>query len=113
MHTECKPRCSGWVVKIVVLVIAGIALLSLAVMLLWNWLFPAIIDGVHPISYLQAVGILVLSKILFRGFPHGRWHRHHRLHQLSPEEREKFKSSFGGCCGSSKGKDAAPADKAE
>ena len=57
-------------------------------------LFPAII-GWHAISFWQAVGILLLSKILFGGF-RGRggmsW-RHRmgeRWERMSPEEREKF-----------------------
>ena len=112
MHAHCKSSCRGWVLKIALLVIAGIAVLSLLVMLLWNWLLPAVFDGVHRIDYLQAVGILLLSKILFGGFRHSRWHRQHRWHQLSPEERERFQASFGGCC-FSKSKEAAPADKPE
>jgi hypothetical protein len=34
---------------------------------LWNWLIPAIV-GWHAINFWQAVGILLLSKILFGGF---------------------------------------------
>jgi hypothetical protein len=42
---------------------------------------------------------------LFSGFRghgcHERWHRH-RWENMTPEEREKFKSGMSGCCGKSK-----------
>jgi uncharacterized membrane protein YGL010W len=89
--------------KIVVMVVLGILALGWVVMLLWNWLLPNLIAGVHEISYVQALGVLVLSKILFGGFRgHGGWHKrkHHRhLKNMTPEEREKFKSGMGACCG--------------
>jgi magnesium-transporting ATPase (P-type) len=43
-----------------------VAAVSLIVFLLWNWLMPAIFN-LPEINYLQAVGILILSKILFLG----------------------------------------------
>jgi hypothetical protein len=42
------------------------AVFGLAVMLLWNWLFPAIF-GLPTISYPQAVGLFALTRILFSG----------------------------------------------
>ncbi len=42
-------------------------LFSLLVFLLWNWLMPPIF-GLTTITYFQALGLLVLSKILFFGF---------------------------------------------
>lgn len=45
----------------------AIAAFTLAVMLLWNWLMP-LIFGLTTITFLQALGILALSKILFGGF---------------------------------------------
>ena len=44
-----------------------LGLFSLLVFLLWNWLMPAIF-GLTTITYLQALGLLVFSKILFFGF---------------------------------------------
>lgn len=40
------------------------------VMLLWNWLMPEIF-GLAQITYWQGWGLLVLSSILFKGFPSG------------------------------------------
>lgn len=44
-----------------------LAFFSLLIFLLWNWLMPEIF-GLTTISYIQAVGLLILSKILFFGF---------------------------------------------
>jgi len=57
------------------IVFAG--LFSLLVLLLWNWLMPAIF-GLTTITYFQAFGLLVLSKILFFGFHRGGHSRHFR-----------------------------------
>ncbi len=76
------------------------------VMRLWNWLMPALF-GWHLISFWQAIGLLVLSKILFGGF-HGRhggrrhWRNRmrERWDRMTPEEREKFRHSMRDRCGS-------------
>ena len=96
----CNSKC--W--KIGLLVVVGIAALGWVVMALWNWLMPTLFVGANEINYLQALGLLVLSKILFGGFRHGChgcWHRH-RLEQMTPEEREKFQSGMRGWCGKGK-----------
>jgi hypothetical protein len=77
--------------------------LGSATMLLWNWLMPALFGLAH-ISFWQAIGILVLSKLLFGGFGsrHGGPWRHHdkrqhwqaRWEKMTPEEREKCKSKM-------------------
>jgi hypothetical protein len=104
---NCKMKC--W--KIGVLVVLGIAALGWVVMALWNWLLPALFFGVKEIDYVQAMGVLLLSKILFGGFRghcggHAKWHQH-RLENMTPEEREKFQSGMRGCCGKGKQEDAA------
>ena len=77
------------------------------VMLLWNAILPAVL-GVKIITFWQAIGILVLSKILFGGFMHGhsrgKFHGHrHNWHEkwmhLSPEEREKMRAEWKERCG--------------
>jgi hypothetical protein len=98
----CKPKC--W--KIALLVLLGIAALGWVVMALWNWLMPELFFGVREITYIQAMGILLLSKILFGGFRghcggHHKWQQH-RLENMTPEEREKFKSGLRGWCGKGK-----------
>jgi hypothetical protein len=79
---------------------------SIVVMNLWNWLMPALF-GWRLITFWQAVGVLILSKILFGGF-RGRPGRHmfwrHRMMErwehMTPEEREKFRQAVRGRCGS-------------
>ena len=86
-----------WFLKILVFVLAGIAVLSWVVMSLWNWLLPSLFNGAHEICYLQAIGVLVLSKILFGRFGPRGGHGHcghRRLDRMTPEEREKFQSGI-------------------
>jgi hypothetical protein len=80
--------------------IAVVAALGAAVMLLWNAVVPDLFGTALPIDYLHALGLLVLSRILFGGFRgHGGWHRGMHRHghghwakwqAMTPEEREKF-----------------------
>lgn len=106
-----------WIFKgIIGILVIGLFALGLGwvTMRLWNWLMPAIF-GLTMITFWQAVGLLVLSKILFSGFRKGgHWgHRHcgpwgHRnghwrkrweekMARMSPEEREKMMSGMRKC----------------
>jgi len=95
-------RVSGG--KIVMMVFFGIlAVLAFGwiVMSLWNAILPDVLH-VSQITFLQALGILILSKILFGGFRgRGGWgggpgsHRwrqkmQEKMSSMSPEEREKY-----------------------
>jgi hypothetical protein len=73
------------------------------VMLLWNWLMP-VIFGLPVISFGQALGLLVLSKILLGGRHWGhsmsRCHRNQireKWLKMTPEEQKEFlkKKHFG------------------
>ena len=77
------------------------------VRLLWNWLLPSLF-GVREITFWQALGLLVLCRILFggKGF-HGGQRRYsgfrrriadrmadrvgERWDQMTPEDRERFR----------------------
>jgi hypothetical protein len=106
--------------KIALMVAVGIAALGGVVMLLWNWLMPALFAGAREVDYWQALGILLLSKILFGG-GHGHWkNRRQHWESLTLEEREqlkdRFKSRWGLCRGADKAEDKAansPAPHAE
>ena len=96
-----------WFVKIpgiLLIVMVAVAIFGVAVQHLWNWLVPSII-GWHAITFWQAVGILLLSKILFGGFRGrgGGMHWRHRMgerwEKMSPEEREKFARAMRRRCG--------------
>jgi hypothetical protein len=88
-------------IKIAIFVIIGAAVFGFIVENLWNALIPPIF-GWHTITFWQALGLLLLSKILFGGFHrHGgrgrdRWkHRmKDRWEQMSPEERDKFRKGM-------------------
>jgi Ca2+/H+ antiporter, TMEM165/GDT1 family len=94
------------VLKFVVIAALIVTLLGFVVMRLWNWLTPALF-GWHVITFWQALGILILAKILFGGFrprpgPHMYW-RHRMMQrwaQMTPEEREKLGQSMRAHCGS-------------
>ena len=77
---DCQPkRWSDWSVKAkvgmiiggIILVPAFLILLPLVTMQLWNWLMPAIFK-LPAIGFWQAVGLLILSHILFKGGHLGR-----------------------------------------
>ena len=86
-----------WKLARVSLMVVIAAVLATVVMALWNWIMPGLYFGIGTIDYWHALGLLVLSRILFGGFHgHGHWHRgHHRQHwekwqAMTPEEREQF-----------------------
>lgn len=87
--------------------IAFVLLLGLVVMGLWNAILPAVI-GVKVITFTQALGILLLSKILFSGFHGGfkgrreQWKMkmQEKMGNMTPEEKEKFKAEWQNRCGS-------------
>jgi hypothetical protein len=75
------------------------------VMHLWNWLLPMLF-GWRQITFWQALGILVLCRILFGGFgghghDRGRSRRRWRedWERMSPEERERFRHGPHSRCG--------------
>src|SRR6266581_9020357 len=83
----------------------AVTVFGFIVMSLWNWLAPAVF-GLHTITLWQALGILILSKILFGGFRGrpgrgGPWSRRmsERWQQMTPEEREKFRQGMFSRCG--------------
>jgi len=77
------------------------------VMQLWNWLLPSLF-GWRQVTFWQALGILVLCRILFGGFGgRGFSHSNRRIRQrmaerwerMSPEERARFQNGMRGRCG--------------
>ncbi|WP_348823763.1 hypothetical protein [Flavobacterium aestuarii] len=84
---------------IILLVIAAGTGFSFAVMLLWNALMPSIF-GLGIISFWQALGLLVLSRLLFGGHGHhggpgfgGMRHKNgirEKWMSMTPEERKEF-----------------------
>jgi hypothetical protein len=97
-----------WIVGailIVPLVIAVLALLGGVVMLLWNALVPELFRA-PPLQYWQALGLLILSRILFGGLRGRGWHGHwrqrmwrERWEKMTPEERARLREHFQRRCG--------------
>ena len=77
------------------LMLVALAVLAGVVMWLWNVVVPTLFVGAHAIDYPRALGLLILSRILFGGFRgHGGWHGRHRWERwqaMTPEEREQFR----------------------
>jgi hypothetical protein len=79
------------------LIVGGVAILGLMVMALWNAVIPGLFVGSRSIDYLHALGLLLLSRILFGGFRgRGGWHqRRHwvRWDAMTAEERDQFRKT--------------------
>jgi hypothetical protein len=116
-QTCCKFRFF-----IPLIIVAALAALSLAVYELWNHVLAEVLE-VKLITYWQALGLLVLARILFGSFPCRRggpcgppWRRHPMMehwHSLPPEQREEIRRRFGdsppsSCCGSHPGEEKPP-----
>ncbi|MCS3801773.1 hypothetical protein [Niastella sp. OAS944] len=98
----------GKAVMILVFCTAFVMLFSYIVMRLWNGILPDVL-GVKLISFWQAMGILVLSKILFSGFggfAHKKEQFKNRFRQrmrekwenMTPEEKIQFKEEWKNRC---------------
>ncbi len=96
MYNWNGRRRGVWIIFAFPFFLVFLAVAGLAVMLLWNWLLPAVF-GLKTITFLQAVGILILAKILFG--THGRrprpfygrpwaWERWKKWHEEHPHFSE-------------------------
>lgn len=94
-----------WIFVVAPLAVAAFIIIGgEVVMYLWNWLLPSLF-GWRLITFWQALGLLVLCRILFGGWGrHGgpRSHFRRRMAEkwehMTPEEREKFRQSMRGRC---------------
>jgi hypothetical protein len=81
---------------------------GLTTMLLWNWLIPTLFSG-PVITFWQALGLMILSKILFWGFGGGKrgcgCHKHgaggswkgkfyEKFASMTPAEKEALKQKM-------------------
>jgi hypothetical protein len=104
-------------IGIAILCIVGFGLFIGLFQYLWNWLVPSII-GWRAITYWEALGLFILSKMLFKGITWnnnrgGHWNRHwkakwnekwnakwrEKWDTMSPEDRERFKQKMRDKCG--------------
>ncbi len=93
-------------------------LLSLVVMWLWNALVPVLFNG-PIISYVQSIGLLILSHLLLRGWSpwrhvhgwrHDRWKKRfeERYGAMTPDERKRFREEWMSRCGAGPAAHADP-----
>ena len=107
-----------WFFLIPIFALAAIALFGFLIMTLWNSVLVAVLH-VGVVTFWQALGILLLSKMLFGGFRGGHWGRNRfkqkmqgRFMDMTPEERDAFKQQWGSRCGRA-AKPASSESKAE
>lgn len=94
------------------LLIAMVAILvfGLIVLGLWNAILPELLNA-KPINLGQAIGLLVLTRILFGGLSHGygggwggrrragwKQHMQEKWSRMTPEEREQFQQNWKSRC---------------
>jgi hypothetical protein len=88
-------KCIGWGILGVVGFAVVLGLLGLVIMSLWNWLMPVLFK-LPAIVFWQAIGLAILSRLLFggcgwgmrhmRGHHHGRHGHHERCGYGSEKE---------------------------
>jgi hypothetical protein len=85
---------------------ALVLLVAAAVMVLWNWLLPDLLD-LPAIDFLQALGLLFLGRLLTGGtgsFFRNRWnstwtgYMQSKMKSMSPEEQERFRRKWQDRC---------------
>lgn len=103
-----RGRRFRWILFLPLLVVLMILLLGAAVKFLWNNILPDLLH-VNTISYWQAVGLLVLCRILFGTFGKGRrggrspmerrgGPLRDKLMNMTAEERERFREEWRNRC---------------
>jgi hypothetical protein len=92
------------VLKFVAIGIVSFTVFGFVVTHLWNYLMPGLF-GLRAITFWQAVGLMILGRLLVGGFRPGRggmqWRGEmmRRWERMTPEEREKFREGMRGRCG--------------
>lgn len=98
-----------WIPLAIVAFAAFVFVGGWVVMHLWNWLLPALF-GWKMITFWQALGMLVLCRILF-----GRWGGGHKgpafrrgkhgWQKMTPEEKEEWRQKMRERCGMGRGEE--------
>lgn len=100
-----RSRIARMILLFILIAPLAIFIFGSVVMLLWNNVLVPVLS-VHVVTFWQALGILVLSKILFSSFGGGRGRRYptwrdrmsQRWNAMTPEEKEKFKQKWEERC---------------
>jgi hypothetical protein len=105
----CKNKFYKRRFFILPLIVVGLFVASAVVMLLWNLVIPTIFTSLLPISLWQAMGLFVLSHILFGRVHGGHRHKDYGFHfnhmayrekfmNMTDEEKEQFKDNMKKRC---------------
>jgi hypothetical protein len=86
--------------KCALLAVLAVIVFGLVTLLLWNWLVPELFNG-PVINFWQALGLLILSKILFSGLgkkggshgpaPYWKQRLHEKFSKMPADQRAEFK----------------------
>ena len=84
-----------FIFRAAVLIVGGV------VMFLWNAILPEV-TGVRPLTFMQAIGLLILCRILFGGFrgggrSGGKWGRG-KWGNMSMEEKARMRAAWEERC---------------
>jgi hypothetical protein len=110
-----------WILRglgIAALVVLAFFAFGYVTMYLWNWLMPYLFH-LPEITFGMAIGLIILSKILFGGMRGrgGHWgggrYWKARWNNMTPEEREQFKAKFAQRCQSRWGSAEVKVEKSE
>lgn len=96
------------IAKMAVLFIISVSILSILVMLLWNYLVPSLFNG-PAINFFQALGLLLLLRMLTISFRPWRypntqkgeqWRKkfEEKIASMPPEQRAKLKQLYTNKC---------------
>ncbi|PSL50173.1 hypothetical protein CLV51_1011517 [Chitinophaga niastensis] len=112
MRNEFGKRRGFHIAKFLVMGVVFIIVVGFATMLLWNYLIPELFHG-PVITYWQALGLLLLGKLLFGWHNHqrswgggGRWggggdwkaRIKEKMAHMTPEQQEKMKQHLRNRC---------------
>ena len=84
--------------RIIAFGVVAIGLAGVITMALWNALMPAIFS-LPALSFWQALGLLLLSRLFFGSFGRRGRKGPRFAHSMTPEERERFRDAMRGRCG--------------
>jgi Ca2+/H+ antiporter, TMEM165/GDT1 family len=94
-----NPNRATKIAKVLVIIIVAVSMMGFVVMQLWNALMPQIF-GLRLLTFWQALGLLLLAKLLFGGFhrhsggPPWRRRLRERWEHMTPEGRERFRQGM-------------------
>ena len=88
-------RRIGWVIGGIILAVFMAFIFGYFVMLLWNWLMPALF-GLPVITYWMGFGIIVLARLIFGGFGHHGHPENYHHNRFYNAKYRKCRPRFGG-----------------